>query len=844
MNTALSADQRTVLLLGQMTLAEKVDLMTGDILPGVVGFSNAGIDRLGIPALRMADAGSGLRRPAGASAATAMPGPIALAATWNPDLGATYGRTVADEAFALRNNVVLGPNADLSRVPWWGRIGESVGEDPTLAADMTAGVPAGVQRPGVMVTYKHPMAYNQETNRGRGGNSIVDERTIREVYAPPFNAAINGGAASVMCSFNKINGEYACENNYMQNDLLRNAFGFAGFIMSDYFANHSTSPAKGLDMEEPGLPAQPTYYGATLLQAVQNGSISQATIDEACKRILWAMFATGLFDNPLPQADQAIPYAEHAAVAQNIEEQAITLLKNDRRVLPLNADKVQSIAVIGADTDRPSRLGGSSFVTIPAASVGLLKGITDRAPAGVQVRSAPGTDRIASGDGIFTGAQPLSSSVQSPPGQPGVQGVRTEFFSSNDLSGAPIADRTEPDVTFNIFVFNVYQDIVRVGPPRETRSLRSTSDLTVPKTGQYSFTLSGWGDARMWFDGAEVAHLNSSGVEGTVATQPMTLQAGSKHSVRVEYRATGARPGGLEPGAIQLGWTHPDDAYSPDMQKAADLAKNSDVAVVYARTVECEQQDSGILSLGRDQDTLIRAVAAANPRTIVVLGTAVPVLTPWASKVAGVVQSYYGGQEQGDAVARVLFGDVNPSGKLPYTMARSESQYGQIGVDNPVATEANLDVNYREGLNLGYRGFDKLNLTPQFPFGYGLSYTTFAYDKAKVTPGSTDGTKPIRVRFKLTNTGSRAGTETAQVYLGAPAGTGEPVKKLVGFTKVTLNPGETRNVEVTIDPNDVTHPLSYWNASSGTWATAPGTYKVYVGSSSRDLPQTDTFKVR
>jgi beta-glucosidase len=458
-----------------------------------------------------------------------------------------------------------------------------------------------------------------------------------------------------------------------------------------------------------------------------------AVIDQACTRILWAMFKTGLFDNPLPATYQPIPYAEHSAVARQVEEQAITLLKNDRRrraaghggprarVLPLDPDRIDSIAVIGADTDRPARLGGSAFVTIPGASVGLLKGLTDRAPAGVEVRSAPGTDRIASGDGIFTGAQPLSSSVQSPPGSPGVPGVRTEFWANDSFSGAPIAVRTEPDVTFI-----VYADIVRQGPPGDTRSLRSTSVLTVPRTGEYSFSLSGWGEGRLWIDGVERLHLDSPGIQGSVSTAPITLEAGAQHSIRVDYRATGTgRSGGLEIGAVQLGWTHPANAFSPDMREAADLARDSDVPVVFVRTVETEQQDSGILALPRDQATLIRAVAAANPNTVVVLGTGQPVLTPWASRVAAVVHSYFGGQEQGSALARVLFGDVNPSGKLPYTMARGESQYAEIGVDNPVATEANLDVQYREGRFLGYRGFDRAGLTPQFPFGHGLSYTTF-----------------------------------------------------------------------------------------------------------------------
>lgn len=840
MNEELRATWRAELLLEAMTLEEKVDLMTGDILEGVEGFSNAGIDRLGIPPLRMADAGSGLRRPAGYSAATAMPAPIAVAATWDPALGARYGEVVGEESYLLRHNVLLGPNADLARVPWAGRIGESMGEDPVLAAEMTKDVPAAVQRPGVMVCYKHPMLYNQETSRGRGQNSIVDERTIRELYGPSFDAAIKGGAVSLMSSFNKINGVYACESDEMQNKILRDAYGFAGFLMSDYFANHSMSPGAGLDMEVPGLPLQPTFYAGNLVEAVRNGTIAESVVDRACTRILWAMFSTGLFDTPLPEVDQPVPYAEHAVVAREVAEAAITLLHNDG-VLPLK-DDVRTIALIGADVDRPTRLGGSSFVTIPSDSVGILRGLTERAPDGVEVRTAPGTDRIASGDGLFIGAQPLSSAVQSPPGRPDVHGVRTAFFTSDDVSGDPFEERIDPDVTYNLFGLNIFHDVVRPYPKRETRSLRSTSELTIPATGEYGFTLSGCGDARLWIDGEELAHLDSGWLYGVVSSRELTFEAGSTHSVVVEFRVTIPRAG-LEPGAIQLGWTYPEGATNPDIQAAAELAASSDVAIVYARTMESEQQDSGRLDLPRDQDALIRAVAAANPNTIVVLGTALPVLTPWASDVAAIVHAYAGGQEQGHAIARILFGDSSPSGKLPYTMALSEEQYATIGIDNPVRTEWNLDVEYEEGLHIGYRGFDRHELTPRFPFGHGLSYTTFGIDALGVEPASSDGTEPVTVRFTLTNTGATTGAEVAQAYLAVPEGYGEPLRKLVAFAKVLLEPGESREVVLVIDPHDVTHPLSRWDDDAHAWRTIGGTYTVHVGSSSRDLPLSATFDV-
>lgn len=845
MNAELSAEQRVALLLEVMTLEEKADLMTGDILEGVEGFSAAGIDRLGIPPLRMADAGSGLRRPPGYSAATALPSPLAIAATWDPEIAVPYGQVLGDECWLLRHNVVLGPNADLLRVPWWGRAGETVGEDPLLAAEMTKGVPAALQRPGVMACYKHPLGYNQETNRGGGQNAIVDGRTLREVYAPPFDAAVRGGVVSFMSSFNRLNGTFACEDDWMQNKLLRDAFGFAGFLMSDFLANHSMSPGNGLDMETPGYPVEPVFYGNHLVWAVQTGSLSITVLDRACARILWAMFTTGLFDTPLPEVDQQIPYARHAKVAQEIEEAAITLLKNDGGILPIDPARVRSIAVIGADTDLPTRLGGASYVTIPSDSVGILRGLVERAPEGVEVRSAPGTDRIASGDAVFAGGTPIPSVFTAPPGEADRRGVHTVYFAGDDWSGEPMADRIDPDATYNVFgVIDKFNDAARDPVPQGCRSLRAETVLTVPASGEYSFTLSGWGHARLGLDDAEVASFDSPSALTTTTVGPLTLAAGATHTFRLEHRVSFGRPGGLEPGAVQLGWTYPAEVANPDVAAAAELAGESDVAVVFVRSREGEQQDQTTLALPREQDGLVRAVVAANPNTIVVLGTGTPVLMPWTPEVPAIVQGYQGGQEQGHAFARVLFGDVNPSGKLPYTVALSEDQYATIGIANPVHNEPNVDVHYAEGLFIGYRGFDQHGLTPRFPFGHGLSYTTFGYQSLIASPEVSDGTETIRLRFTLINTGSRAGAEVAQAYLSVPEGHGEPPKKLVGFAKVALEPGESREVEIAIDPLDVTHPLALWDQGAGLWRTISGLYTVRVGGSSADLPLQATFEVR
>jgi len=340
-----------------------------------------------------------------------------------------------------------------------------------------------------------------------------------------------------------------------------------------------------------------------------------------------------------------------------------------------------------------------------------------------------------------------------------------------------------------------------------------------------------------------VATFDSPSYQTTVATDPITLEGGSEHTLRVEYRVTGPRVGGLERGGVQLGWQTPDGVYSPDVQEAAAVAAESDVAVVFARTFEGEGQDSADLNLPRDQDDLIAAVAAANPNTVVVLATGAPVLTPWRDQVAAILQGYQGGQEQGDAFARVLFGAVSPSGRLPYTMADTEEQYETLGVLNPVETDETLDVPFTEGVYLGYRGFERAGLTPAFAFGHGLGYTTFDYGDVTVTPTRNDGSEPVTVAFPLTSTGDRAGTEVAQVYVNAPNPEGVAVKKLAGFAKVELEPGESQDVEVVIDPESVSHPLSYWDNATHAWITPAGRYTFSVGSASDNISDTAEFVV-
>jgi len=374
--------------------------------------------------------------------------------------------------------------------------------------------------------------------------------------------------------------------------------------------------------------------------------------------------------------------------------------------------------------------------------------------------------------------------------------------------------------------------------------------ITVPTTGEYTLSLTHLGTARLYLDGQLL--IDEPGI--TLETQSVRLHlvADQPHALRIDYAADRPEqytpvPGevstsGLIGSKVRLGWEHPADMVPPAMQEAASLAARSDVAVVVVRDYRNEHADLPSLTLSNEQDLLVQTVVAANPRTIVALATGGPVLLPWLDQVPVVLESWYAGQEQGNALADVLFGDVNPSGKLPVTFPRSERDT-PVSSPEQYAGRDDFVASYSEGLGVGYRGYDQFGIEPLFPFGHGLSYTSFAYSRLQLVPETTDGTKNVQVRFTLTNTGSRAGAEVAQVYLGLPASTGEPPKRLVGWAKVELEPGETKEVSVSLDPNSASHPLSYWNVTTNGWEMASGDYQVHVGASSRDIRLTDTLYV-
>jgi beta-glucosidase len=684
--SSASPDARAHQVVAAMTLDEKLSMVRQPdpvwTHYGVAGYIPP-IPRLCVPDLYLNDAGAGVGDQE--ENVIAFPAPIAQAATWDTALQRDFGRALGWEAWHKGVNVQLAPNVNIARVPMNGRNSEAFGEDPFLAGQTGVAEIKGIQDNNVIATVKHYALNNHEQNR-MTVSSDADERTIHEIYLPAFEAAVKqGDVGSVMCSYNRINGTYACENDHMLNGILKGELGFSGFVMSDWRATHSTvqSANAGMDMEMDVSPG--TYYGDPLKTAVQSGQVPMSRMDDMVIRILRPMFQRGIFEHPHapePQAFAAdVRRPEDLTLARKISEDGTVLLKNSGNVLPI-AGSGKRIAVIG--------------------------------PAGGPVGTA-------------------------------------QSYGTGGSSHIP--------------------------------EFGTKADLVTP------------------FQGIQ--------------------QRGQAENDVVTYT---------------------DGTSTADAVAAASAA---DVVVVFGNDEQSESNDRPDLSLSSakyctlagcaplpgNQDAMIDAVAQANPNTVVVLDTGGPMVMPWLDKVKGVMQAWYPGQEDGNAIAALLFGDVNPSAKLPQTFPKSVA-------DLPTKTNAQFPgtndaqgvphAQYSEGLKVGYRWYDSQNIQPLFPFGYGLSYTTFALRKLQVKPSGSG----VRVSVNVTNTGSRDGAEVPQVYVAMPASTGEPPKRLAGFEKVSLKPGQTKTATVTLGRR----AFSYWDTLTGAWVASPGCYGVLAGNSSRDLP--------
>jgi beta-glucosidase len=807
-----SPGQRAAEVLARMTTDQKIEMVHGDNNSPYAGQIPA-IPALCIPALNLEDGPGGVGD--GMTGVTQLPAPVAAAASWDPSLVSQYGAVIGNEQWGKGANVDLGPTVNIVRDPRWGRAFESYGEDPYLAGRIGVADIRGVQSQGVLAQVKHLAVYNQETNRNTAADdAIVDPRTLNEIYLPQFQAAVQQGqVASVMCSYSTINGSPACQNDYIQNQKLKDQFGFPGFVTSDWGATHSTVDAanNGLDMEMP----DDQFFGSALATAVRAGQVPMSRLNDMVTRILTEEFRFGLFDRPATGSPSAVvTNAAHASVAQNVAEQGTVLMKNANSALPLDAGATRSIAVIGDDAGPDAMTVGGGSAGVNAGSIVTpYQGIKARAGSGVDVQYAQGT-YPANGQLPVVDAQYFGS------------GLTGQYYNNMTLSGTPALTRTDPNVNFDWGPNSAVSPGPGVNPTQW--SVKWTGTITAPATGTYTFSLTSDDGSRLFVNGTKIID-NWRDQAANTETGTVALTAGQAVPVEIDYYQDGGDD------LVNLGWQIP--GRPTPLDQAVALAKASQTAVVFASNFESEGSDLSDIDLSTQQNQLISAVAAVNPNTIVVLNTGSAVTMPWLDTVRGVLEAWYPGQQDGTAIASVLFGDTNPSGKLPVTFPRSLA-------DVPASTTAqwpgvNGQVQYSEGMDVGYRWYDAKNIAPLFAFGSGLSYTTFAFSHLTVGPGSLAPNGRETVTANVTNTGRRAGADVVQLYLSEPASAGEPPKQLKGFQKVQLNPGQTRQVRFTLSAQDV----SYWDSNAQNWTVPAGHFQVMVGDSSDNLPLTGGFAV-
>ncbi len=815
-----SPDERTRLAVRAMTFAEKLSLVQGDTIldengTGInscVGHLPA-IARLGLPALCFGDGPAGVGN--GMTGVTQFPAPVAGAATWNAALLRRYGVALADEHAGKGRNVVLAPTINILRTPRWGRAAESLGEDPYLTGQLGAAVVDGIQSRGVIATPKHFVANNQETLRLGDAPSfaaidvLVSERALREIYFPAFRATVeHAHAGSVMCSYNRVNGIYACESPLLD-QVLRRDWRFDGFVVSDwYFAHRSTVAAAlaGLDVSMPGGSnfGFPAFFGHALRQAIDDRQVSPERLDTMVQNVLRPMFRLGLADKrPSDNPAASVRSAEHSALALEIAAQGTVVLKNRAALLPLGG-QTHSIAVIGDDAGErvqsTERYGG--FVNDPSLKITApLQAITRRAGDPVKVTFEPGT--------LGTGALPVVPTSVLSSAHDGLPGLSASWYGSADPDEPPFKQTRESAVD------------LREAPPGMPAvwSVRWEGRLTPPRSGRYRFSLSGGGDAVLYIDGQEVTRIFKQGFT-SVSHGVIALSASRPVQVRIDYATAPT----ISKPRLEWGWQPPDDR----LAKAVAAARRADVAIVFASDNVSEGGDRMSLKLPGDQDELIAAVAKANPHTAVVLHTVGPVLMPWLSKVAAVIEAWYPGEAAAAAIAAVLFGDVDPSGKLPMTFPATEDQGPDTKPDRFPGTKGR--VRYDEELEVGYRYYEARHETPLFPFGFGLTYSRFRIDHVQIHPAISGA---VRIDGRVSNVGSRAGAAVVQLYLGFPSSAGEPPWQLRGFDRIELARGETQRFTFELDRQS----RSMWDSTHRAWVVPAGEFRVALGSSVRDIEQ-------
>ncbi len=782
-----------------------------NLISGSDGMQAPGIPRLGIPALKMTDGPFGPHW----GKAPAFPVGVCLAATWDTTAVFQAAQLMGKCTYAQGRNTLLGPGVNIHRVPTGGRNFESYSEDPWLSSRMGVAVVKGLQSEHVVPTVKHFALNNNDWNRHQSDVEI-DERALHEIYLPSFKAAVKeAGALGVMSSYNKIRGLHASEQPYLLNDILKREWGFKGIVVSDWGSVYSTvGPVKaGLDIEM----ALPNFFSKdSIMKYLNAGLINREQIYEKARRSLYVRFAAGLFA-PVHPVDRKILNSESTNnFVRSLAEDGITLLKNESNILPFQRDKIKSIAVIGHNASELRSGGGGSSYTEPFYKVSPLDGIRKAAGKDINVQYALG-DTL-----VHTMIDPISESFfLQPDGK--TPGLKAEYFNNATLSGKPVFSGIDTTINFT------WQDQAPApGMARKCYSVRWTGFVIPEYSGWYILQFQTNNDGMAYIDN-EPAINRMGRLDATPLSMRRYLEKGRKYALRLEIFVPETN------GRAILGWIPPvkTNKHPERIQGAVELAKKSDMAVIcvgwdHMFETEGYDKDEG-LTLPRFQEDLINAVTAVNPNTVVVINSGTPVfMKNWESKVKGLVMAYYPGHEGGNALASILFGNVNPSGKLPFTFIADSTQAPAFKNYTNVMNK----INYEEGIYVGYRFIDKNKLTPRFPFGYGLSYSTFSMSKASV---KSVGKNSFDIKVLVKNTGKVAGKEVVQLYVSDGNNQIDmPVKQLKAFSKVLVQPGETKEVHLKLSPD----AFMYYSVEQKKWVTDKGKYKLLIGNSSQNTQQT------
>lgn len=810
-------------LLGRLTPEEKLKLIGG------TGFGTFGIERLGLPPMGMCDGPVGVRGGGDGTGgpATVFPCGIAMAATWDPAIvqriGAGIGRELQNKGPGAQ--VILGPCVNIHRTPFGGRNGESFSEDPYLASRMAVAYVQGVQSTGAAACIKHYAVNNQEWLR-TSISAQVDDRALYEIYLPAFKAAVQEAHVwAIMNAYNRLNGTYCSANKHLLTTIAKDEWGFDGCMMTDWGAAHSPLGVAigGTDLEMPtGYFMSPEKIGAL----VQQGKLSQAVIDEKVRRILRTIIRVGLLDGPKQPDNAVVNCAAHQQLVRQAGAEAIVLLKNDGALLPLDARKLKSLALIGPNaTVNRTSMGGSGYVS-PAHNVSALEALRARLGDRVAINVAKGADM---GD---EPPPPIPTDFLTPPNAAaGEHGLRGEYFKGRTLEGQPVVTRTDANVDFR---WN--GKAPAEGLTTNDYSVRWTGKLTPTKSGTYRLGLASDDGSRLFLDGKPIiTNWQDHGLESRSVA--MELVAGRAYDLRIEFYQN------MGDAGVTLGWREPgaSAANDPQIREAVAAARQSEVAVVMVGLSafhESEGLDRLNLKLPELQAELIQAVVAANPRTVVVLTNGTPLMMDtWIKQVPAVLEAWYLGGEGGHAVSDVLFGDVNPSGRLPDTLAARREDYPDTG-NYP---GSGWQVQYAEGIFVGYRHFDRAGIAPLFPFGHGLSYTTFAYSDLRIRPATLAPQGVVTVSLRVRNTGRRAGAEVVQLYVHDPnPRLPKAPRELKRFARVSLRPGASKLVTFTL----TAEALAYCDVAGKQWRADAGTYDLEVGASSRDIRLRGSFALR